>query len=165
MIRTPTTRMAAALAMGAVLLIPRPAPAQMMVRKDQPDRSIDAKASRDVVEGILRELKAAYVFPETAAKMDADLRKRLDKNEYEGITSARKLAEMLTEQLQAISKDKHLRVFYSYEPLPERPKDKEPKPCARRTIPCGSGCASGAVRRTSGSRRPSGSRGTSAIST
>ena len=102
----------------------------MMVRKDQPDLSIDAKASRDVIEGILKELKAAYVFPETAAKMEADLRKRLDKDEYEGITSARKLAEMLTEQLQAVSKDKHLRVFYSYEPIPEgrRTRSRSPAP-------------------------------------
>ena len=110
-------------------------PAQMMVRNDQPDRSIDAKASRDVVEGILKELKAAYVFPETAAKMEADLRKRLDKNEYAEIKSAKKLAEILTEHLQAVSKDKHLRVFYSYEPLPERPKEQEPKPARGKDDP------------------------------
>jgi hypothetical protein len=127
--------MAAALAMGAALVILPAAPAQTMIRKDQPDRDVDAKTSRDVVEGILKELKSAYVFPETAAKMEVALRKRLDGNEYEGIKSARKLAEVLTEQLQAISKDKHLRVFYSYDPLPDQPKGQEPKPAREKNYP------------------------------
>ena len=122
-------RIVAALVLGAALLIPTAAPAQMvMLRKDQPDTSIDAKVSRNVIEGLLKELKAAYVFPETAAKLETDLGKRLDKNEYEEIKSAKKLAEVLTEQLQAVSKDKHLRVFYSYEPLPDMPKGNGPKP-------------------------------------
>jgi retinol-binding protein 3 len=123
-------RIAPALVLSACVLISAPAaaPAQMILRKDQPDMKIDAKASRDVIEGALKHLLDAYVFPETATKMAADLRRRLDKNEYEGITGAKKLAEVLTEQLQAISKDKHLRVFYAYEPLPERPHGKGPKP-------------------------------------
>jgi hypothetical protein len=119
--------LAAAFAMGAALLVPPAAPAQVMIRKDQPDTSIDTRTSKDVIEGLLKELKAAYVFPETAAKMEADLRKRLDKNEYGEIKSARKLAEVLTEHLQAVSKDKHLRVFYSYDPIPEPPK-KDARP-------------------------------------
>jgi hypothetical protein len=135
MIRTMMIRTAVVFALGAALSVPPAAPAQMMIRKDQPDRSVDAKASRDVVEGILKELKASYVFPETAAKMEADLRKRLDRDEYEEINSARKLADVLTEQLQAISKDKHLRVFYSYDPLPEVHKGKESKPAREKDDP------------------------------
>jgi hypothetical protein len=121
----------AALALGAALLIPQADPAQVMIRKDQPDTSIDTGTSKDVIEGLLKELKAAYVFPETPAKKEADLRKRLDKNEYEEIKSAKKLAEVLTEHLQAISKDKHLRVFYSYDPVPEPPK-KDAKPSSEK---------------------------------
>jgi hypothetical protein len=123
-----TLRMLATLVLGATILVAPPARSQVMLRKDQPDTTIDARASGQVVEGILRELKRAYVFPETAAKIESDLRKRLEKNEYEEITSAKKLAEALTEHLQAISKDKHLRVFYSYDPIPEPPKDREVKP-------------------------------------
>jgi C-terminal processing protease CtpA/Prc len=100
----------------------------VILRKDQPDLTIDAKASKEVVEGISQQLKEAYVFPETAQKMESELRRRLDKNEYEEIKSAQKLAKVLTEHLQAISKDKHLRVFYAYEPIPEQPQGKEPKP-------------------------------------
>jgi hypothetical protein len=121
-------RIATALVLGATLLIPTAAPAQVILRKDQRDRNIEAKTAKDVIEGLLKELKAAYVFPETAAKMEADLRKRLDKNEYEEIRSAKKLAETLTEHLQAVSKDKHLRVFYSYDPLPEMRKGDGAKP-------------------------------------
>jgi C-terminal processing protease CtpA/Prc len=56
------------------------------------------------------------------------LRRRLDENEYEGITSAKKLAEVLTEHLQAVSKDKHLRMFYAYESLPMESDGEGPKP-------------------------------------
>jgi hypothetical protein len=126
-------RMLTAMVMGAALLAPSTGHGQMMPRKDQPDTGVDARASRAVVEGILKELKAAYVFPETAAKLEADLRKRLEKDEYDEIKSAKKLADVLTEHLQAISKDKHLRVFYSYDPIPEPPKRQEAKPEREKT--------------------------------
>ena len=113
---------------SAWLLTLASTPAQVMVRKDQPDLSLDAKASRAVIEGALKHLNDAYVFPEVAKKIEADLRRRLDKKEYEEITSAQKLAEVLTEHLQAVSKDKHLRVYYAYEPLPEQPKGKGQNP-------------------------------------
>jgi retinol-binding protein 3 len=123
------TRTATALALLVCLLLPGWAPAQVLLRHDpnQPDLTLDDKMIRDVIEQAIKNLKEAYVFPETAAKMEADLRKRLENKEYDEIKSAKKLAELLTDQLQAISKDKHLRVNYHYDPVPPMPGPEQRK--------------------------------------
>jgi retinol-binding protein 3 len=121
-------RIASVLVLSACLFFPVTARAQGMFRDDQPDLAIDAKSTSKLIDGVVKHLSEAYVFPATAKTMEADLRKRQGNHEYEAIKSARKLAEMLTEHLQAISKDKHLRVFYSYDPIPEPAKDDGPKP-------------------------------------
>ncbi len=117
-----------AVVMGATLVFPVLAQRHSgTIRDDQADTAIDANTSKAVVEKIINELKAVYVFPETAKRMEADLRKRLDDKEYDEIKSAKKLAELLTDRLQAVSKDKHLRVFYSLEPFPAMPKPTNPE--------------------------------------
>ncbi len=79
---------------------------------EQPDMTIDAATRAQVIEGALKNLREAYVYPEVAARMEQAIRERAAKKEYEGITSARQLAQTLTEHLQAVSRDKHLRVIY-----------------------------------------------------
>jgi hypothetical protein len=91
-----------------------------------PDRTIDAATRTQVIDAILNRLNEAYVFPETAKKMEASIRERVSRKEYDQITSARSFAELLTSHLQAVSKDKHLRVRYSHEPIPVRPPRREP---------------------------------------
>jgi retinol-binding protein 3 len=122
------TRFAPALAILVCLFVPADLPAQVRIRRDQPDLPIDAKVARQVIERAIDRLSKGYVFPETAKKVETDLLKRLDNNEYDRIKSAQKLADVLTEQLQAVTKDKHLRVFYSHEPLPKELDDRESKP-------------------------------------
>ncbi|HVF31110.1 MAG TPA: S41 family peptidase, partial [Pyrinomonadaceae bacterium] len=63
---------------------------------------------------------------ETAKKMEEDVRARLTAKEYDGVTSSRAFAEKLTSDLQAISKDKHLRVRYYHEVFPNRTDRREP---------------------------------------
>jgi retinol-binding protein 3 len=89
-----------------------PCPAQVIVRGNQPDAQVDAQAVGKVVEAIGKALRDEYVFPDVAKKMSQDLRQRLDSKEYEKVTGSKELAKLLTEQLQAISKDKHIRVNY-----------------------------------------------------
>lgn len=85
----------------------------------QPDMTIDAGVRTQVIEGVLKNLQEAYVYPETAKRMEEAIRARLAKKEYEQVTSAKTLAQMLTEHLQAVSRDKHLRVNYRAEALAE----------------------------------------------
>lgn len=95
-------------------------------QREEPDRTIDAAARTQVIEGVLKRLNDSYVFPEVAKKMEQSIRERVEKKEYDQINSARQFASKLTEDLQAISKDKHLRVRFSYQPIPERGPRREP---------------------------------------
>jgi hypothetical protein len=92
--------------------------AQQPRMADVRDTTIDAATRTEVIESALQNLREAYVYPEVAARMEQAIRERVAKKEYEGITSARQLAQTLTEHLQAVSRDKHLRVFFSLGPLP-----------------------------------------------
>lgn len=93
---------------------------------EAPDLPIDAAARSAVVENLLKELNEGYVFPDIAKRMESDVRNRLSAKEYDGITGARAFAEKLTADLQAVSKDKHLRVRYSHLPIPVRKEKSEP---------------------------------------
>jgi len=91
-----------------------------------PDSPIDATTRNQVIDTALKRLNESYVFPEVAKAMEKSIRDRMAKGEYDQIASSRTFAETLTKDLQAISKDKHLRVRYSHEPLPERQPRAEP---------------------------------------
>jgi retinol-binding protein 3 len=93
---------------------------------DGPDLTIDAATRREVIDTLLKRLNAVYVFPETAAKMEQAVRERAGRGEYERIASAKEFARKLTEDLQAVSRDKHLRVRYSHQPLPQNGGRREP---------------------------------------
>jgi retinol-binding protein 3 len=95
-------------------------------QNEQPDLTVDTATKTQVIESILKRLNESYVFPETAKKMEQSIHERAAKKEYDDITSAKTFAETLTKNLQAVSKDKHLRVRYSYSPIPERGPRREP---------------------------------------
>ena len=93
---------------------------------EQPDLTIDAAARTQVIDGILKRLNESYVFPDVAKKMDESIREKVNKKEYDQITSAKQFATTLTNDLQAVSHDKHLHVRYSNEVIPERGPRREP---------------------------------------
>lgn len=92
----------------------------------QPDRDVDAATKTLVIDTLIKELNDSYVFPETAKKMEADLRERLKNKEYDSMTSSKAFAAKITADLQSVSKDLHLRVRYSYQPIPARKDRGEP---------------------------------------
>lgn len=91
-----------------------------------PDGTVDSATRGQVIDSILKRLNDSYVFPEMAKKMETAIRERVNKNEYDQITSARAFSETLTKDLQDVSQDKHLRVRYSHEVVPERGPRREP---------------------------------------
>lgn len=97
-----------------------------VAQQEQPDLTIDAATRTEVIDAILKRLNESYVFPEVAKKMEQSIRERVNKKEYDQITSAREFATTLTKDLQAVSNDKHLRVRYSHESIPERGPQREP---------------------------------------
>src|SRR5262249_15310369 len=111
-----TSRVMAAITVAAVLLIPSIGSTQPPAG-ESPALVVDSQNREEGIEGIVKHLKEAYVYPETAEKIEADLRKRLKNKEYDGISSGQVLAKTLTEHLRAVSNDKHLRVIYRQDSL------------------------------------------------
>ncbi|HEX6289276.1 MAG TPA: S41 family peptidase [Herpetosiphonaceae bacterium] len=92
---------------------------------------LEADARAAIIDSILSQLHEHYVFPEVAAEIETALRARLDNHEYHGMEALDDLCVKLTEDLQAISRDKHLRVFYRAEPIALTP---EPTPWSEEFI-------------------------------
>jgi hypothetical protein len=109
------------LSAAALLLLLPPAPAQFILRKDQKPLPIDAAVRAKVINQLLKELDERYVFPKVAKKMRQAIEGRVRGKEYDGIATGQELAQRLTAHLQEVSKDKHLRVHCSTEPLPKLP--------------------------------------------
>jgi C-terminal processing protease CtpA/Prc len=88
--------------------------------------SVDATARKQVIEALAKNLEDRYVFPEVAKQMITAMRERMQKGEYDQVTSASAFAKVLTEHLRAVSHDKHVGVNYSAEPIDSH--DPEAKP-------------------------------------
>ena len=80
---------------------------------------IDAATRARVVDGAVAKLNEYYVFPETAKKMAEAVQARLKSGAYDTITGGDDFANTLTEDLRAVSHDKHLGVNFSPQVLPK----------------------------------------------
>jgi hypothetical protein len=87
---------------------------------------IDGAERARVIDGATKNLNEFYVFPEVAKKMEDGLRARQARGEYDSVTDGSAFARMLTDQLQDVSHDKHLRVDFSPVPMPEHPPGPNP---------------------------------------
>jgi len=120
MLKTTVTRLAALCLLTISVL------SCASAQQEQPDLTIDAATRTQVIDAALKRINDSYVFPEVAKKMEQSIRERVAKKEYDQITSAKQFVQTLTNDLQAVSNDKHLRVRYSNRPLPERGPQREP---------------------------------------
>jgi hypothetical protein len=73
-------------------------------------QTLDAAARAEVIDSLIMRLDGSYVFPEVAVRMGEDLRGRQARGEYEDAVAPPSFGARLTEDLQAISRDRHLRV-------------------------------------------------------
>jgi hypothetical protein len=115
----------------AVLFLAASISALAQTGKLQPDINIDAAIRAEVIESVIKQLNEQYVFPETAKEIEKAVRERLQRKEYDRITSAAELAKTLTTLLREVSRDQHLSVNYSFGPIPIRAKKTEPTPAER----------------------------------
>jgi retinol-binding protein 3 len=90
--------------------------------------NIDAAERNRVIDGAIAQLNESYVFPDTAKKMEVALRAHQKRGDYDAITNGNTFATKLTDDLQDVSHDKHLRVNYSPVKMPDRPADAAPSP-------------------------------------
>ena len=85
------------------------------------DLKVDAAERARIIEAAIGKLDEHYVFPEVAAKMAAAVREKNKRGGYDDVVAAPVFAMRLTEDLQGVSKDKHLRVNFSGPRIPDRP--------------------------------------------
>lgn len=92
---------------------------------DPAPRVLDDEARGEVLERILEELEHGYVFPEVAKRMEEDVRTRITRGEYASLTDREAFARTLTQHLQSVSRDKHLRVVVRDDAGPREPSPAE----------------------------------------
>lgn len=117
----------AKLALAAnALLASAPAYDQMGPMGPQTDVTIDAAQRKQVIDSAVRAMHKNYVFPALAGKVESALLEQQASGAYNNIASARAFSDRLTEDVQAVTNDKHLRVRYSAAPIPEQSGPREP---------------------------------------
>jgi C-terminal processing protease CtpA/Prc len=84
-----------------------------------PDFGVDAKMRAQVIANLAKKMRAFYVFPEVGEKMAAAIEAHDKAGAYRQLSSANQLAAKLTDDLRAISHDKHIRVMNSPDKVDE----------------------------------------------
>ncbi len=87
---------------------------------------------RAVIEKAGELLTANYIYPDRAAKAKAKLDAALMGGDYESITTPEALAEKLTDDLQSVTHDKHLKVYPPPAPRPSASAAVAPAPAPQR---------------------------------
>src|SRR5947209_7019385 len=75
-------------------------------------RTLSSDDQQRVIDRIVQELDAKYVFPEMGTQMVKALREKSASGRYKDITDAVAFATALTADLQGVSHDKHLNIVY-----------------------------------------------------
>ena len=105
----------------------RAAFAQALPSASAPDVSLAQPDRLAAINALSRALTDGYVFPHKAADVDRALKRHIRSGVYDTVTSARAFASLLTEQLQAVTKDRHLRVrVVASDAGPNRPAPRSP---------------------------------------
>jgi C-terminal processing protease CtpA/Prc len=82
---------------------------------EQMDQSVVA----EIVERVARLVEQRYIFPEVGTQVVTVLKDRAGEGRYAQATDAAGLATLVTDDLQSVNGDKHLRLQYSAEEIPD----------------------------------------------
>jgi len=96
------------------------APGLMAQQSEEKPLNITPEERATAVRAIAKAFDERYVFPEVASKVKQAMEEQLANKGYDQITTGQALAARLTTDLQAITKDKHVRVNCSTEKQPQR---------------------------------------------
>jgi C-terminal processing protease CtpA/Prc len=87
---------------------------------------IDGAMRQQIVGTLIADLDRYYVFPGKAKQYAAMLGAKQQQGAYDSVSSAQQFAQLLTADLQAAGKDRHLAIEYSAEALPPENANAEP---------------------------------------
>jgi len=88
---------------------------------NQPDMAVDASIVGNTITLLAKGLRSAYVFPDVGEKVAAMLEQRQARGEYASVSSAKAFSELVTRQMFELTRDKHLRLLYSSQVVPQFP--------------------------------------------
>ncbi|MDK2123074.1 S41 family peptidase [Parachitinimonas caeni] len=94
----------------------------------EPAPSLNAEVRQTVIQQLSARLRTDYVFPKVAEAMIASLQTESRQGRFDAMTEGPAFADSLTQSLQAVSQDKHLRVRFHAQPQPERQDAAVPTP-------------------------------------
>ncbi len=97
------------------------------IRAQAQPKPIDANEKKAAVNAVADALAKQYVFPETARKMGDLIRKNLKAGKYAVIDDPQAFAMKLSDDLQSVSRDRHLGVRYAPERILEMKTPDEAK--------------------------------------
>lgn len=78
--------------------------------------AVNAQDRAAIIDDIVAALNDIYVFPETAKKMEEHVRRQLESGAYDNLGTLTDFTQKLTEDLQSVSHDLHLRVLWNPDP-------------------------------------------------
>ncbi len=119
--RSNKRRLSGALVAAAMLFAPGwTALARAASSASDASAPIGKQARNEVLDELARQLESQYALPKVANKLAQEVRAKRKSNAYQDISSAPELARSVTRDLYAIAHDKHLRVSFSFDPVPPR---------------------------------------------
>jgi hypothetical protein len=83
---------------------------------------LTALQKNEMIDSTIKALNERYIFPDVAKQMETYLRNQQQQKAYDTITNGDVFAQKLSNDLKAVSKDKHLNVAYSAELIPPQPE-------------------------------------------
>ncbi len=84
-----------------------------------PSQEVDTAVHTQIIQSLSEKLRAYYVFPDVATQICGRLQRHLEEGAYAAITEGELFASALTEHLQSVNQDEHLRVHWYPDPLPD----------------------------------------------
>jgi C-terminal processing protease CtpA/Prc len=96
------------------------------------DAPVDRETRGKVLEACAAALKRSYIFEDVGERMAQALQDRNASGAYEELTSSQGFVRQVNADLQAISRDKHLRLDYSPEGAPSTNTEAASEALARR---------------------------------
>ncbi len=88
---------------------------------------LTSQERQTVLDSIASKLDQNYVFPKMATQMIESLRSKQQKGKYQKVRDPQEFASLLTADLQAVSKDKHLRVSFEPQQIAEQQQTVTPE--------------------------------------
>ncbi len=85
----------------------------------RPDAALDQAQRTQIIATLAQKMRANYVFPDMAEKMANAVLANDKRGAYAADSSANALNEHLTADLQGVSHDKHIRLHFSPDSLPD----------------------------------------------